>query len=568
MGKKQRRSIAAALASVPEGESRVILATGSYIGEGFDDARLDTLFLAMPISWKGTLQQYVCRLHRLHDSKRFVQVFDYVNRNVLMLSRMFERRLKGYGAIGYTIRARADSSPCGSGKRIGWCRAVARRGVYLGALLHPTDPEKIIVPNRATERADDAKGAIGEIAECIIELMSAVASENVVDLEKLYLLQNYARHPLVLHRGDGPYMWDVDGKRYLDFIAGIGVNALGQNHPRIVEVIREQAARLIHTSNLFYNEYQGPLAKRIAQVSGLNRTFFTNSGTESTEGSLKMMKAHGHDIHPDKYQIVSLRNSFHGRTLGAISITGQPKYRADFEPLLPGVVFVEPNDIESLESAVGERTAGICIEWIQGEGGVVPIDPAFCKRARELADRYDALLCFDEIQCGVGRTGKYFGYQLIDPPVMPDIMTAAKPIACGIPLGIITANERAAKSIRPGMHGSTFGGNALAARVSLEFFDILEGLLPSIARVGEYFRERLRQMARRFDFIKEVRGYGLMIGADLSIPGKDIVNRAMAEGLLLNCTHDTVLRFLPPYIITEQHVDEAVAILDRVMRTV
>jgi predicted acetylornithine/succinylornithine family transaminase len=391
----------------------------------------------------------------------------------------------------------------------------------------------------------------------------AAPAQDVVELEKLYLLQNYARHPIVLHRGDGPYMWDVDGKRYLDFIAGIGVNALGQNHPRIVEVIREQAARLIHTSNLFYNEYQGPLAKRIAEVSGLQRTFFTNSGTESTEGSLKMIKAHGHDIHPDKYEIVSLENSFHGRSIGALSITGQPKYRKDFEPLMPGVKFVPPNDIAALEAAVGERTAGICIEWIQGEGGILPMDPAFCKRARELADEYDALLCFDEIQCGVGRTGKYFGYQLIDPPVMPDIMTAAKPIACGLPLGIITANERAARSIRPGMHGSTFGGNALAARVALEFFDILEGLLPQIARVGEYFRARLRDMKTRFSFVKEVRGYGLMVGVELTIPGKEIVNRAMQEGLLMNCTHDTVLRFLPPYISTEEHVDEAIAILEK-----
>jgi acetylornithine/N-succinyldiaminopimelate aminotransferase len=389
---------------------------------------------------------------------------------------------------------------------------------------------------------------------------------NVVELEKQYLLQNYARHPLVLQRGDGPYMWDTAGKRYLDFIAGIGVNALGQNHPRIVQVIQEQAARLIHTSNLYYNEYQGPLAKRIAEISGLARTFFTNSGTECSEGALKMMKAHGHDISPDKFEIVSLENSFHGRSIGALSITGQPKYRSDFEPLMPGVKFVAPNDMAALEAAVTDRTAGIFIEWIQGEGGVLPIDTAFSKRARELADSHNALLCFDEIQCGVGRTGKYFGYQLSEPAVMPDIMIAAKPVACGIPLGIIVANERAAKAIRPGMHGSTFGGNALAARVALEFFDILEGLLPQISRVGDYFVAELRRIAKPFDFITEVRGYGLMVGVQLNIPGKEIVARAMQEGLLLNCTHDTVLRFLPPYIVTEKEIDEAVAILERVLR--
>jgi acetylornithine/N-succinyldiaminopimelate aminotransferase len=391
---------------------------------------------------------------------------------------------------------------------------------------------------------------------------------NVVELEKQYLLQNYARHPLILTRGDGPYMWDVDGKRYLDFIAGIGVNALGQNHPRIVRAIHEQSARLIHTSNLFYNEYQGLLAKRIAEVSGLQRTFFTNSGTESCEGALKMMKAHGHDIHREKYEIVSLDNSFHGRTLGALSITGQPKYRTDFEPLIPGVRFVEPDNIAALEAAVNERTAGIFIEWIQGEGGVVPVSPAFCQRARELADHYDALLCFDEIQCGVGRAGTYFGYQLVQPHVMPDIITAAKPVACGIPLGFITTNERAAKSIRPGMHGSTFGGNALAARVALEFFDILADLLPQITRVGEYFRAGLRGLASRFNFISEVRGYGLMIGVPLTIPGKDIVARAMELGLIMNCTHEKVLRFLPPYIVTEMEIDEALGILERVFETV
>jgi acetylornithine/N-succinyldiaminopimelate aminotransferase len=394
------------------------------------------------------------------------------------------------------------------------------------------------------------------------------SAEEIVDLESQYLLQNYGRHPLVLHRGDGPYMWDVNGKRYLDFIAGIGVNALGQNHPRIVAAIREQASRLIHTSNLFYNEFQGPLAKRIAEVSGLQRTFFANSGTETTEGALKMIKAHGRAIDPAKFEIVSLENSFHGRTIGALSITGQPKYRTDFEPLMPGVRFVKANDIAGLEAVVGPNTAGICMEWIQGEGGVVPLDHAFTRRARELADQYDALLCFDEIQCGVGRTGKYFGYQLADPVIMPDIMTAAKPIACGIPLGVITVNERAAKSIRSGMHGSTFGGNALAARVALEFFDILEGLLPQISRVGEYFQAGLKNLAGRHSFIREVRGYGLMVGAELTIPGKDLVNRAMENGFLMNCTHDTVLRFLPPYIVTETHVDEALDILRRVFQTV
>src|SRR5580692_2069756 len=349
------------------------------------------------------------------------------------------------------------------------------------------------------------------------------ASQSVMDLEREYLLQNYGRYPLVLRRGKGAYVYDLSGKKYLDFIAGIGVNALGHAHPRILKTIRQQAGLLIHCSNLYYHEYQGPLAKKLAQVSGLQRSFFCNSGTEAMEGALKMVRAHGNKVAPDKIEILSLDNSFHGRTLGALSVTGQPKYRKDFEPLIPGVKFVPPNDIEALEAAVNNWTAGICMEWIQGEGGVVPIDTAFSRRARELADRYDALLGFDEIQCGVGRAGAWFGYQLVDPPVMPDIITAAKPVACGIPLGFITANERAAKSIRPGMHGSTFGGNALAARVSLEFFDILDGLLPQIRRVGEYFRAELRRLKAQFEFITEVRGYGLMIGVQLDMPGKEIV---------------------------------------------
>ena len=378
---------------------------------------------------------------------------------------------------------------------------------------------------------------------------------SVVDLEKQYLLQNYARYPLVAHRGKGCYLYDATGRRYLDLITGIGVNALGHSHPRIVKTIREQAGRLIHCSNLYYHEYQGPLAKKLAESSGLERSFFSNSGAESMEGALKMVRSHGRKISPEKFEIVSLDNSFHGRTLGAISVTGQPKYRADFEPLLEGVRFVPANDIVALEQTVNERTAGIVVEWIQGEGGIHPLTLEYAKKARELADRFDALLVFDEIQCGVGRTGTYFSYQMEQPAVMPDVVTAAKPLACGLPLGAVIANARAAASIGPGMHGSTFGGGALACRVALEFFDILDGLLPSIRQMGQCFRAHLEDLGKKFSFIKEVRGAGLMIGLQLDIPGKEFVAEAMEEGMLINCTHDTVLRFLPPYIITEREID-------------
>ncbi|MGD0014744.1 MAG: aspartate aminotransferase family protein [Bryobacteraceae bacterium] len=395
---------------------------------------------------------------------------------------------------------------------------------------------------------------------------SSASGQQVMELERQYVLQNYARYPLVLHRGRGCYVQDLSGKRYLDLIAGIGVNALGHAHPRILRVIREQAALLIHTSNLYYHEYQGPLARRLAQISGLQRTFFTNSGTEAMEGALKMIRAHGRRINPEKYEIVSLENSFHGRSLGSLSVTGQAKYRADFEPLLAGVKFAPPNDEAALEAAVTDRTAGILLEWIQGEGGVYPLRTEYVARARELANRHNALLVCDEIQCGVGRPGRYFAYQLAEPVILPDIMVAAKPLACGLPLGVIVANEKAASAIGPGMHGATFGGGPLACRVALEFLDILEGLLPSIYRLGGHLRMQLSDLMRHYGFIREVRGYGLMVGVELDIPGKQIVLDALEEGLLINCTHDTVLRFLPPYIITEPEIDRAVRTLSRVLK--
>lgn len=394
----------------------------------------------------------------------------------------------------------------------------------------------------------------------------ATPAEQVMETEKRYLLQNYARYPILLVRGKGAYLYDSTGKRYLDLISGIGVTALGHAHPRITQVIRRQAALLIHTSNLYYHEYQGKLAKRICEISGLERVFFCNSGTEAMEGALKMMRAHGRKLDAEKYEIVSLENSFHGRSMGALSVTGQEKYRRDFEPLLPGVRFVPANDVTALRQVVNERTAGICIEAIQGEGGIYAMGIEYLRAARELAGRYNALLCFDEIQCGVGRPGTFFAYQLAEPHVMPDIMVAAKPVGCGLPLGFIAANERAAASIAPGMHGSTFGGGPLACRVAMEALDVIEGLLPSITSVGGYFRMRLTELARHYPFIKEVRGAGLMIGVELDFPCKEAVTLAMEQGLLLNVTHEKVMRMLPPYILTEQDVDRAMAGIEKVMK--
>src|SRR5690242_16976547 len=403
------------------------------------------------------------------------------------------------------------------------------------------------------------------MASVLPPLAEPSSAQATMDLERDFLLQNYARYPLLLARGKGCYVYDLEGRRYLDFITGIGVSALGHAHPRIVKAIREQAGLLIHCSNLYYHPFQGRLAERLARISGLQRTFFANTGTEAVEGGLKMARAHGRSLHADKYEIISLDNSFHGRTLGALSVTGQPKYRADFEPLLPGVKFVPVNDVGALEAAVSARTAGIILEMIQGEGGIYPLTREFVARARQLADQHNALLIADETQCGVGRPGSYFAYQRSEPVILPDVMVAAKPLACGIPLGVIMANEKAAAAIKPGMHGSTFGGGALACRVALEFLDVLDELLPSIRSVGAYFHERLTELARKRSVVKEVRGFGLMLGMELAVPGKQLVLDAIPEGLLINCTHDVVLRFLPPYIVCEKEVDRAVRILGKLL---
>jgi predicted acetylornithine/succinylornithine family transaminase len=395
-----------------------------------------------------------------------------------------------------------------------------------------------------------------------------LSAQAVMDLEREYLLQNYARYPLVLARGKGCYLYDLEGRRYLDFLAGIGVNALGHAHPRIVKVIRDQAAQLIHSSNLYYHQYQGPLAKRLVEMTGLARAFFANTGTEAIEGAIKMIHSHGRAIHPEKYEIVALDNSFHGRSIGALSITGQAKYRQDFEPLMPGARFVPANDIAALEAACSERTAGIVMELIQGEGGIYPMSHEFVARARALADQHNALLVADETQCGVGRAGTYFAYQRSTPVILPDVVVAAKPVACGIPLGFIVVNDKAAATIKPGMHGTTFGGGPLACRVALEFCDMLDELLPAIQRVGGYFHVTLNELARKHAVVKEVRGFGLMLGMELNVPGKQAVLDAMADGLLINCTHDTTLRFLPPYIVTEKEVDLAVKIMGKVLAKV
>lgn len=393
------------------------------------------------------------------------------------------------------------------------------------------------------------------------------AAQAVFDLEREYLFQNYARYPIVLKRGKGSWLYDIEGRRYLDLISGIGVNALGHAHPRITRVIREQSALLIHSSNLYYHEYQGRLAKILAETSGLRRTFFCNSGAEAMEAAVKIVKAHGRRVGEGKHEIVALENSFHGRTVGALALTGQPKYRADFEPLMPGVVHIPMGDVAALERVVSGKTAGIVVETIQGEGGINPVPVEWLRKARELADRHGALLVFDEIQCGIARPGVHFAYQLHQPAVMPDLVTLAKPIACGLPLGAVVANEKAAASIAAGMHGTTFGGSALACRVALEFYCILEELMPQMRRVSEILFDGLRQMQRKYPAIQDVRGAGLMIGVELEFPCKHLVKQGMDLGLLFNVTHEKVVRLLPPYVLTEKEALRALRTLGRIFRS-
>ena len=390
--------------------------------------------------------------------------------------------------------------------------------------------------------------------------------EEIVALEQKYLLNTYARYPLAIARGKGVYVYDVDGRRYLDFLSGLGVNALGHAHPRIVKAIREQAAKVIHVSNLYYNEYQGLLAEKLCTKSGLDRVFFSNSGTEAIEGALKMVRAAGHATGgPEKCILIALENSFHGRTMGALALTGQAKYRQGFDPMLEGVRFVPRNDVEALRNAMDDKVCGIVLEPIQGEGGIQESSPEFLQACRQLADQHQAALIFDEIQCGLGRTGQLFAFQHFG--VVPDVVCIAKPIAAGLPLGAFLAKERFAQHITPGKHGTTFGGGPLTCRVALEYLAILEdeNLLEQVRRVGGYLSQKLRELVDKFDIAVEVRGVGAIQALQLTVPGKPILERALAKGLLINVTQDTVLRFLPPFLLQEKHVDSGIRILRKLL---
>ena len=392
---------------------------------------------------------------------------------------------------------------------------------------------------------------------------------SIMEAEKNLLLPTYDRQKVLFTRGKGVYLWDAKGKRYLDFLSGIGVNALGHAHPAVLKVIKDQAGKLIHTSNLFYHPYQSELAKRLTKMSGMDRAFFCNSGTEAWEGALKLArayaKANNSNGHKAKWRLLALENSFHGRTFGALSTTGQAKYRDPFMPLVPGVDFVAFNDVEDLKRQFDGSVCAVCVETIQGEGGINLVSQEFLQTARELTEKSDALLLLDEIQCGLGRTGKYFAYQNYG--IQPDIVTVAKPLAAGLPLGALLTTNRVATAMQPGLHGTTFGGGPLACAVAIEVLKQMNKLKGNVAKVGGYFLTGLQQLQSKHGSVKSVRGTGMMLAIELDSPdlAKAVLADLLANGILINRTHDTVLRFLPPYIIEKKHVDVVVKALDQAL---
>jgi predicted acetylornithine/succinylornithine family transaminase len=391
--------------------------------------------------------------------------------------------------------------------------------------------------------------------------------QDVVELERQYVLGTYARFPIVLTKGKGVFVEDINGKKYLDMVSGLGVNALGYSHPRIVKVIRDQAAKVIHLSNLYYNQYQGPLAKKLVETSGLARVFFSNTGTEAIDGAIKLARAHGHKVGGEgKFKLVAASNSFHGRTYGAMSLTATAKYRDDFKPLLDGVTFVPLNDIEALRAAVDDSTCGVFLETIQGEGGIFECTTEYLHAARQICNERRAALVLDEIQCGLGRTGELFAFKRHG--IVPDVLTVAKPIAAGLPLGAIIVTQEIADVISAGKHGTTFGGGPLACRVALEYFAILEDehLLEHVNRVGAYFHQELTNLRDTFASVKEVRGRGLMLALDLNVLSRPYSDAALAAGVLINSTHETTLRFLPPFILEEKHVDKTIKLLKKLLK--
>ena len=390
--------------------------------------------------------------------------------------------------------------------------------------------------------------------------------QQVVELDKKYFMPVFSRYQLVLSHGEGPYVFDTDGKKYIDFLAGIAVNVLGHGHPALVKAVCQQAGKLIHCSNLYYTEPQVQLIEKLAELSGMDKVFIANSGAEANEGAMKLARKYGKMISKDKFEIVTAEHSFHGRTLATLTATGQPKYQEGYEPLPGGFRYVAFNDKEALKAVVSAKTCAVMIEPVQGEGGIhVPVD-GYLEYARELCDQYGALLIFDEIQSGMGRTGNFLAGQTYG--VKPDIITLAKGLAGGVPIGAFLASEKVAAAFAPGDHGSTFGGNPLACAAALAVLATIEqeDLMKNAAELGDYLIDKCKSLQLKYPkLIKTVRGKGLMVGIELTRPGREVVDLCMDRGAIINCTAGNVLRFVPPLNIGRKHVDEVVAIVDAVL---
>jgi acetylornithine/N-succinyldiaminopimelate aminotransferase len=388
------------------------------------------------------------------------------------------------------------------------------------------------------------------------------------ELDDMYILNSYKRYPLQVVRGEGVYVYDEKGNRYLDFLSGIAVNALGYGHPAIVEAIKAQAEKLIHISNLFYTEPPVLLARKLTELSGLEKAFFCNSGAEANELAIKLSRVHGRNLKPEKIEIVSMLNSFHGRTCATLTITKNHSYGEKFYPLIEGAVFAGLNDDDGLRAVVNEKTACIIIEPVQGEGGVYAATPEFLQLARQLADQYDALLVMDEVQCGLGRTGNYFAHEHAG--IKPDIITLAKPLGAGLPAGAVLMTDKIANLLTYGDHGSTFGANCIAIAAARAFLKVLEeeNLLEHVREISGYLMDSLLALKQQYPYVKEVRGNGLIIGLELEMPAAEVVAKLLQEGLIVNCTAEKVIRLLPPYITKKEHVDEAMCIINKVFQTI
>ncbi|KGK90975.1 acetylornithine aminotransferase [Desulfosporosinus sp. HMP52] len=397
-------------------------------------------------------------------------------------------------------------------------------------------------------------------------MLEGITTEAIVERGKNVVMNTYGRLPMTMVKGEGAWVWDSDGKQYLDFVTGLAVNSLGHSHPAIVRAIQDQAKEILHTSNIYWIPNQVALAERLVKHSFADKVFFCNSGAEANEAAFKLARKYAKkNFGEHKYEVVSLENSFHGRTLATLTLTGQTKYQQGFNPLPNGVSYAALNDIEDLRSKINNNTAAVFIEPIQGEGGVIPASAEFLQEARTLCDQFGALLIFDEVQCGVGRTGKLFAYEWSG--VVPDIMTLAKALGGGVPIGAMLASDKVAQAFQPGDHASTFGGNPLATAVGCAVLDIMleEGFFEGVKERSEYFRQGLEDLAQKYQTGGTVRGQGFILGWPVSKLGPEIVETCLQNGLLINCVGGKILRFLPPLTVEKPVIDKALRILDDVL---